>query len=171
MGPETRGGSKRTSYVQPPCAVRAFAPHQRWAVLQVGGTWQPVPCPEGAHGFASPQPLAPQSGTTGWNSAELYPHPDSRSATRSRSAFNHRSSNYSAALIINFLHSKPVPGESPSFLATVQRERNLPPSAGRAAPLLLTPLLHNTVPQDEFESLSQEKPSRTQLLGPTAGCL
>lgn len=62
--------------------------------------------------------------------------PANSSATRDSSASNQHSINCSAALIINFLHSNPVPGESPAFLAAVQRETNLPPSARSPFPSL-----------------------------------
>lgn len=116
------------------------------AVPQVGGCGSRHRTPGGA--VASPPRGRSPCGQAlrAGNTAEPRTPPDSRSAARNRSAFNHRSINYSAALIINFLHSNPVPGESPSFLATVQRETNFPPSARGPTPPLLIPLLQ-TMPK------------------------
>lgn len=135
-----------------PCTARSIAPRHGCApagaglcrrrgdaaagTVPLGGPWLHLP--------GAPRPAVRHSGLEPpWSRV---PPPDSRSAARNRSAFNHRSINYSAALIINFLHSNPVPGESPSFLATVQRETNFPPSARGPTPPLLIPLLQ-TMPK------------------------
>lgn len=160
MGLQRRGGSEQTSSVQthvPHDTATAvhraihrpaarLCPSRCRAVPQAGGCGSRHRTPGGAVASPprgpSPCGQAQRAGTA----AEPRPPPDSRSAARNRSAFNHCSINYSAALIINFLHSNPVPGESPSFLATVQRETNFPPSARGPTPPLLIPLLQ-TMPK------------------------
>lgn len=83
-----------------------------------------------------PAELPPHGWALRAGAAAVLRPPDNGSATRDSSASNHHSINCSAALIINFLHSNLVPGESPAFLAAVQRETNLPPSARSPSPPL-----------------------------------
>lgn len=123
----------RCSHDAPHDAPRAVLCHRHGDVaastVPLGGPW-----------LRLPGPLALWSGTMGRDSCRAAsPSPGSHSAARNRSAFNRYSINYSAALIINFLHSEPVPGESPALLASVQREPNFPPSAGGPTPTLLVP--------------------------------
>lgn len=83
-----------------------------------------------------PAELPPRGWALRAGAAVVLRPPANSSATRDSSASNQHSINCSAALIINFLHSNPVPGESPAFLAAVQRETNLPPSARSPFPSL-----------------------------------
>lgn len=83
-----------------------------------------------------PTELPPRGWALRAGAAAVLRSPDNSSATRDSSTSNQHSINCSAALIINFLHSNPVPGESPAFLAAVQREANLPPSARSPFPPL-----------------------------------
>lgn len=97
-------------------------------------------------------------------SAQTCVHPAQvpRGAAR-RTASNQRGINDSAALIINCLHSKPVPGESPALLAAVQREGTSLPVP--AVPALLAALLR-TPPGKPAHSHSEcggtDRPWRTK---------
>ena len=166
MGLERRGGSEQTSSVQThvphdaPVAVHS-ASHRpaawlhrsecrtqprRRAVPQAGRD-----AAAGTVALGGPRLRLPGAARPAVRHCGLEPQwscvpPGQPQCRTQQKCFNHRSINYSAALNINFLHSNPVPGESPAFLAAVQRETNFPPSARSPTPPLLI-LLPQTMPK------------------------